>query len=59
MPVTGACAEIVYLGSYNEADYDRPITDEELSAALLENTRVVDIDEFVDVDFRGDDAFSV
>lgn len=59
MSVTGACVlDVVYIGS-PELDYDRPITDDELSAALMEKTREVAADEYVDVDFRGNDAFSV
>lgn len=58
MGVTSSTNELFRLDAPEDTpDYDRPIPDAELAAALLAQTRPVSDGEFVDVDVRGDDAF--
>lgn len=62
MGVTGSSTEVVYVTAPSEeleADYDRPVSNEELVAALEERTRRVREEELVDVDLRGNDAFGL
>jgi hypothetical protein len=60
MGVTGSSAEVVYVTAEQaDPDYDRPVLNEELVAALEARTRRLDDDERVDEDAYPGNAFGI
>ena len=61
MGVTGANAEVVYLTDSEsiEPDYDHPVSNEQLVAALEERTRRLEPGERQEVDLVGHDEIGI
>lgn len=56
---TGSFTEVLTLSTFQlEADYDHPVTHEDLARVLEEETEPVNRDQATDLDLRGSDPFA-
>jgi hypothetical protein len=59
MPVTGACAQVVYLPDHVEPDYERPVANEEIVAAVEDRLHELPEDERIDEPVSPCNAFGI